>query len=283
MQQQVQQAEALMIAPDANGFAQSMPFGTCALVSSNQWSGTEIPSPSYMMNHSLLSLPVQGMESHGMRGDICISDSPIVQYLYQQKSLQRTCARQYHGNGRRGQSDFASPLRVISPELVAPHAMCALLPKVLSRSTDGVVLTKFQIFLRLHMEAFAANNKDVSSRIRGRHKQVLLHQVGIRCRHCAHIPANRRGKGAVYFPKSIMGFYQAAQNMCTAHLQCGLCPEMPESTKTMFAQLIGTKTAASSSAGGRAYWGRCARQMGLVDTEQGVFPVGAIPEGIAPL
>jgi hypothetical protein len=284
MHQQVQQAEALMIAPGASGFAQSMPFGTFALASSNQWSGSEIPSPSYMMNHSLLSLPVHGMESHGMRGDICISDSPIVQYLYQQKSLQRQCAHQYHHeNGRRGQSDFTSPLHVTSPELVAPHAMYALLPAVLSRSTDGVVLTKFQIFLRLHMEAFAANNKDVSSRVRGRHKQVTLHQVGIRCRHCAHISASQRTKGAVYFPKSTMGIYQAAQNMCTTHLQCGLCPEMPESTKTMFAQLIGTKTAASSSAGGRAYWGRCAQQMGLVDTEKGIFPVGAIPEGIVPL
>jgi hypothetical protein len=55
---------------------------------------------------------------------------------------------------------------------------------------------------------------------------------------------------------------------------------MPESIKKEFAQLIGTKTAASSSAGGRVYWGRCARQMGLLDTENGVFMVGAIPEGV---
>jgi hypothetical protein len=58
---------------------------------------------------------------------------------------------------------------------------------------------------------------------------------------------------------------------------------MPESTKTAFAQLLGTKTAGSSSAGGRAYWRRCALQMGLVDTEQGIFAVGAIPEGIHPI
>jgi hypothetical protein len=107
--------------------------------------------------------------------------------------------------------------------------------------------------------------------------------VGIRCRHCAHVPTNQRVRGSVYFPSSTMGFYQAAQNMSSTHLQCGLCPEMPESIKTEFALLIGTKTAASSSAGGRVYWGRCAQQMGLVDTEQGIFAVGTIPEGTAPL
>jgi hypothetical protein len=68
--------------------------------------------------------------------------------------------------------------------------------------------------------------------------------------------------------------------MASLHLQCGLCPEMPESIKNKFAQLIGTKTTGTNSAGGRNYWGRCAQQMGLVDTEKGVFMVGTVPEGI---
>jgi hypothetical protein len=143
-----------------------------------------------------------------------------------------------------------------------------------------MVLSMFQVFLRQHVQVFAATNEDAYSRVRGRHKPVVLHQVGIRCRHCAHIAAHQRAKGTTYFPSSTMGIYQAAQNMCTTHLQCGLCPEMPESIKTEFAQLIGTKTAKSSSAGGRAYWGRCAQQMGLVDTEQGIFAVGTLPEGV---
>jgi hypothetical protein len=58
---------------------------------------------------------------------------------------------------------------------------------------------------------------------------------------------------------------------------------MPELIKTEFALLIGTKTAGSSSSSGRAYWGRCAQQMGLVDTEKGIFVVGTIPEEIASL
>jgi hypothetical protein len=179
--------------------------------------------------------------------------------------------------------EYTRPPESGNRALVLSNDTCASLPLILSHSTDEIVLTTFQVYLRRHIEVFAATQEDVSSRVRGRHKRVLLHQVGIRCRHCAPVPANQRSKGAVYFPASTMGIYQASQNMCTTHLQCGLCPKMPESDKTLFAQLIGTKTAGSSSAGGRAYWGRCAQQMGLVDTEQGIFPVGAIPDGIEPV
>jgi hypothetical protein len=57
--------------------------------------------------------------------------------------------------------------------------------------SDTYQLTKFQVFLRLHIEAFAASPLDVH-----------LNQVGIRCRHCAHVPINERVRGAVYFPST---------------------------------------------------------------------------------
>jgi hypothetical protein len=211
--------------------------------------------------------------------------SPIVQYLQQQQGLNRDSHRHCERNNRGFNGCTSSPplMHSNSQHLVPQPHVSSALPAALSCSTDGIVLSKFQVFLRGHIEAFAATDDDVTSRIRGRHKKVLLNQVGVRCRHCAHIPVNQRGKGAVYFPSSTMGFYQASQNMCTTHLQCGLCPEMSESIKTEFAQLIGTKTAGSASSGGRAYWGQCAQQMGLVDTEHGVFVVGTIPEGVAPL
>jgi hypothetical protein len=212
---------------------------------------------------SLVTPPAPLAQSHwSMLGHGAFGTPQVNQYLHQQQTFHRECARQGE-SVMRGSSAFTSPS-----------------PVVLSCSADEVILSKFQVFLRQHVEAFAATNEDKYSPIRGRNKPVLLHQVGIRCRHCAHISANRRTKGSVYFPSTTMGIYQAAQNMSTMHLQCGLCPEMPESTKTMFAQLIGTKTTGTSSAGGRTYWGRCAQQMGLVDTEKGVFLVGSIPEGI---
>jgi hypothetical protein len=223
--------------------------------------------------------PAPLTQSHWcMQGNGAFGTPSVDQYLHlQQAAFHRECAHQEE-SVHRGSSAFNVPSHSIPQDLVSNAT--GVLPAVLSRSADEVILSKFQAFLRQHIESFAATNEDVYSPIRGRNKPVLLHQVGIRCRHCAHISANRRAKGSVYFPSTTMGFYQAAQNMASSHLQCGLCPEMPESIKNKFAQLIGTKTTGTSSAGGRTYWGRCAQQMGLVDTEKGIFMVGTVPEGI---
>jgi hypothetical protein len=288
--QQARQAAAVMSTPSAIGVPRSMPNHTSSVGSFNHWSFMASSSSTNRdsiatSSYSLWTPPVMGaqtrrVESSSTVGALRNNGNPVIQYLQQQQALNRQGARQ---NKSIGMNVSTNPLPLsVSQDLVSSHVTCAQLPAVLSCSMDEVLLTKFQVFLRLHIEAFAATPHDVSSRIRGRHKQVRLHQVGIQCRHCAHIPASQRGKGAVYFPSSTMGLYQAAQNMNSTHLQCGLCPEMPESTKTAFAQLLGTKTAGSSSAGGRAYWGRCALQMGLVDTEHGIFAVGAIPEGLYP-
>jgi hypothetical protein len=247
----------------AQSTPQSIPNYTTLLASSNQWLSMAAPrvdaSPS-MLPHMF-----------AMYSPCTMPQTTLAEQM--QMPYQSHCA-----NGNTG-SGFIGLPTTNSPDSVSASSgtgSCKL-PMVLSCCTDELLLTKFQVFLRMHIEVFAATHQEISSRIRGRHKQLQLNQVGVRCRHCAHIPTSQRLKGAVYFPLSTMGIYQASQNMCSTHLQCGLCPEMPESIKTEFALLIGTKTAGSSSSGGRAYWGRCAQQMGLVDTEQGVFPAGAIP------
>jgi hypothetical protein len=305
--QQTRQAAVVMSTPSTMGVAQSIPNHTSSVGSVNQWSfmassplvmdlSTDgnfmAPSPP-----SLWTLSTTGAQARWVERSMRDSGNPITQYLQQQQQLNlqqqlnREVARHY-ARGSNGPNDFARPppLSIISRDLAtSPHVTGAQqqqqqqLPAVLSCSTDGLVLTQFQVFLRQHIEAFASSPQDVSSRVRGRHKPVRLHQVGIQCRHCAHLAPNQRGKGAVYFPSSTMGLYQAAQNMNATHLQCGLCPQMPESTKAMFAQLLGTKTSGSSSAGGRAYWGRCAQKMCLVDTDQGIFAVGTIPAGTRPI
>jgi hypothetical protein len=301
--QQTRQAAVVMSTPSTIGLAQRIPNHTSSVGLVNQWSfmassplvmdsSTDgnwylAPSPPSLWTPSTMGAPTRWVERSSRD-----TGNPITQYLQQQQQqqLNREVARHY-ASGSNGLNDFARPPPLsISRDLVtSPHVSGAQqqqqqqLPAVLSCSTDGLVLTQFQVFLRGHIEAFASSPQDVSSRVRGRHKPVRLHQVGIQCRHCAHLAPNQRGKGAVYFPSSTMGLYQAAQNMNATHLQCGLCPQMPESTKAMFAQLLGTKTSGSSSAGGRAYWGRCAQKMGLVDTDQGIFAVGAIPEGTRPM
>jgi hypothetical protein len=87
------------------------------------------------------------------------------------------------------------------------------LPAALSCSTDAVIFSQFPVVLRQDMQAIAATNKEVSTRIRGRHQPVLLHQVGIRCRHCAHTlsPINVAGE-----PDSIKRLKTCAPCICNA-------------------------------------------------------------------
>ncbi|KAL3937788.1 MAG: hypothetical protein SGBAC_007168 [Bacillariaceae sp.] len=142
------------------------------------------------------------------------------------------------------------------------------LPRVLTLPEDHEILSAHQIFLRSQIEAFCATTDDVSTHTRGRNKPVILGQVGIRCRHCAHLPIRRRRKGSTYFPASLLGLYQAAQNMCSTHMQSGLCDEMPPEIRQQFVQLLASKV--SGSGAGRPYWARAATKLGLVETEDGI-------------
>jgi hypothetical protein len=72
-----------------------------------------------------------------------------------------------------------------------------------------------------------------------------------------------------------MGLYQAAQNMSTAHIQCGLCTEMPEYIKDHFKVLIAMK--AFITGAGRPYWDKSAKEMGLVNTENGIHFIYSLP------
>jgi len=152
------------------------------------------------------------------------------------------------------------------------------LPTVLARPEDNLKLSAHQVLLRQQIEVFQATEDDLSTHTRGRNKPITMGQVGIRCRHCARLPVGQRQKGSTYFPASLLGLYQAAQNMSTTHMQCGLCSEMPASIKQQFVQLLASKGA--SSGAGRPYWAKSAAKLGLVDTEEGIRFFRDIPPGV---
>jgi hypothetical protein len=147
-------------------------------------------------------------------------------------------------------------------------AAASHMPVVLADPMDSLVLNAHQVLLRRQIELFVVMKDDLWGRNRGRNKRIELGQVGIRCRHCAHLPTLLRAKGSVYFPATLLGLYQAAQNMSTAHIQCGLCSEMPESLKNEFTNLLPTKSRASSA--GRTYWAESAKRLGMTDTDHGI-------------
>ena len=160
---------------------------------------------------------------------------------------------------------------------LAPDGFPVSLPVILARHEDALKLSSHQVLLRHQIEAFKAAEEDISTHTRGRNKPIMLGQVGIRCRHCAHLPVSHRQKGSTYFPASLLGLYQAAQNMSTTHMQCGLCNEMPDMIKHQFAQLLSTKVA--SSGAGRPFWAESAKKLGLMDTEDGIRFLRDLPAG----
>lgn len=139
---------------------------------------------------------------------------------------------------------------------------------ILACPEDRGMLNDNLIFLRQQIEFFQATVDDIMSHTRGRNKGIAPQQVGIRCRHCNVIPAGQRRKGSTYFPSTLMGIYQAAQNINVEHLQSGVCPKMPREVEQTLLTTRATKRA--SSGAGKAYWAESARMQGLIDTDDGI-------------
>ena len=139
---------------------------------------------------------------------------------------------------------------------------------LLARPDDSSFLSKYQAFLRQNIELFQATQEVVSTPMRGRNTPIYLGQVGIRCCHCKHIPLLSRQKGSIYFPSNTMRIYQASQNMANTHMINGACKEMPQSAKEQFHSLLTTKSIGGGV--GRAYWSQTAKDLGLVDTSEGI-------------
>lgn len=70
-------------------------------------------------------------------------------------------------------------------------------------------LSEYQCFLRKQIELFEAKTEDLQYNAQKMNKAVVLGQVGIRCKHCAHEDPWTRTRGAVYYSASLGGLYQA--------------------------------------------------------------------------
>lgn len=135
---------------------------------------------------------------------------------------------------------------------------------ILYMSSDDDILSDQQVLLRKQIELFAADNDDVNAVTPGRRKEIVLGQVGIRCRYCAHIPIHHRSKGAVYYPAKLKGIYQAAQNMAVSHF-CDACDNIDPFLK---AELRAYQQGKSTSGhGGKQYWADSAKVLGVIETE----------------
>ena len=136
----------------------------------------------------------------------------------------------------------------------------------LSHPNDKNKISELQCFLRGQIEFFTATAEDVNTYSRGRNKNVEVGQVGIRCAHCGKLPVKARSKGSSYFPFTLDGIYQVAQNMNKYHF-CAGCPAI---SKTCKSQLNNALSGRSSDGCGKDYWSISAENMGLIETNAGL-------------
>jgi hypothetical protein len=128
---------------------------------------------------------------------------------------------------------------------------------------DTKVLSAYQCLARQQIEFFEASEDDVTSSIRGRKKAIVLGQVGIRCRHCAHLPRDKRPMAATYYPTKLEGVYQTAHNLARKHL-IGCCPFVPAECRRRLTELGETK---SVTCIGKLYWAETADLCGVIEID----------------
>jgi hypothetical protein len=140
-----------------------------------------------------------------------------------------------------------------------------ILPYTLYRMYyDEENLSEYQCLIRRHMELFEATTIDVCSNAQGRHKIITLGQIGIRCRHCSDLLPRSRLRGSTYYPSSLHGLYQAAQNMATIHFG-NFCHIIPDPLRLEFQKSRGRMK--SKIRGGRDYWANCLRIIGITEVD----------------
>eukprot|EP00934_Nitzschia_sp_Nitz4_P007633 Nitzschia sp. Nitz4//scaffold149_size55946//12003//13827//NITZ4_006588-RA/size55946-exonerate_est2genome-gene-0.18-mRNA-1//1//CDS//3329536791//7623//frame0 len=131
---------------------------------------------------------------------------------------------------------------------------------------DESILSTYQCMVRKQIELFEATDDDVQFTISKMSKPVVLGQVGIRCRHCAVLPQYARPKAAVYFPRTLDSMYQFGQNMVKNHLAVP-CKKIPTETQQ---RLIELQEERKRGRGGRERWAEGARELGVIETENGL-------------
>jgi hypothetical protein len=137
---------------------------------------------------------------------------------------------------------------------------------LLYRDIDDFYLTEYQCVLRQQIELFEATMDDVQASAQGRNSPIEVGQVGIRCKYCSMLPLKCRTRGAVYFPRSIDGIYQVAQNLTKIHL-CQGCNRVPENLRKKLTELSKVNKRAS---GGKRYWNERVRELGVYEDGKGI-------------
>jgi len=153
------------------------------------------------------------------------------------------------------------------------------MPQLLYLSCDPDSLSPYQVLLHRQIELVEALERDVClmqksvsatpGTLQGRNKPIVLGQVGIRCMRCftSDDLQNRRSRGVVYYPSSLVGIYQAAQNMASAHFLSGACKAIPAPLQREMQSLRGSSKSQTAVGSGKLEWARRASLFGVYQEE----------------
>ena len=138
---------------------------------------------------------------------------------------------------------------------------------LLSTPADGESLSDRQCYVRSHfVELFISTASDVSSRHSRGAQKLHLNQIGLRCAYCVKLKARDRAERAICYPSSISRIYQTVADMQRFHFES--CVAIPPKVLHMYKSLKTTRPRGVGSP--QSYWDRSAREIGLIDTEEGI-------------
>jgi hypothetical protein len=138
---------------------------------------------------------------------------------------------------------------------------------VLSIPDDGNSLSDRQCYVRSHfVEVFVAGVQDVGARHSRGAQKLNVGQVGLRCAYCVRLKSRDRAERAVCFPSSISRIYQTVADMQRFHFES--CVAIPPAVLQTYKSLKTTRPRGKGSP--QSYWDKSARDIGLVDTEDGI-------------
>lgn len=135
---------------------------------------------------------------------------------------------------------------------------------------DKYVLSEYQSYLRQQMvfveTEYTAKRK--GGKVQGRNKPITPGQVGVMCVHCAKVSFDSRPRGAVYYPATLEGIYQAAQNMSKNHFEVR-CQSIPDEVRKQLVHLKKTKSVNVGT--GKDYWKNSAENLGICEVDSRLF------------
>ncbi|KAL7550418.1 hypothetical protein ACHAWF_017959 [Thalassiosira exigua] len=137
---------------------------------------------------------------------------------------------------------------------------------LLAMPQDRHCLSETLCIIRNNVEVFTADDEDVHAPAPGRKRPVRVGQVGLRCVYCRMIRPKDRIKRATCFPSSVKRIYRAAIDMKLDHFKA--CPHVPPGLKARLDHLQAGSTRSTGMT--VQYFVKSAKEMGLVDMEEGV-------------